>query len=66
MDLDRRTLDLAAASLCGIGSAISLLSALFGRNRGNGAVLPSLLGAVGSVAWAMSALRDSGDADAPA
>ena len=47
MDLDKRTLNLAAAVLCGLGSAIALLSALFGRNRGSGAVLPSLLGAIG-------------------
>ena len=58
MDLDKRTLNLAAAVLCGLGSGIALLSAVFGRNRGSGAVLPSLLGAVGSAAWAMSAMAD--------
>lgn len=66
MDLDRRTLDLVAATLSGIAGAIALLSALFGRNRGNGAALPSLLGVVGSVAWVMSALRELPEADEPA
>lgn len=66
MNLDRRTLNLAAACLSGVGSAIALLSALFGRNRGSGAVLPSLLGVVGSAAWAMSALQDLQEADQPA
>lgn len=66
MDLDQRTLNLAAASLCGIGSVIALLSALFGRNRGSGAVLPSLLGTIGSAAWAMSALQDLQEGDQPA
>lgn len=61
MDLDKGTLNLAAAVLCGLGSVIALLSALFGRNRGGGTVLPSLLGAVGSAAWAMSALADLRD-----
>jgi hypothetical protein len=58
MPLDTRTLNLAAAVLCGVGSGIGLCSALFGRNRGNGVVLPSLLGLVGSAAWAVSALQD--------
>ncbi len=65
MDLDRRTLNLAAAGLCGIGSVIGLLSTLFGRNRGS-AVLPSLLATVGSAAWVMSALQDVQEADQPA
>ncbi len=64
MDLDKRTLNLAAAVLCGLGSGVALLSALFGRSRGSGAVLPSLLGAVGSAAWAMSALADLQDDEA--
>ena len=53
MSPDKRTLNLAAAVLCGVGSGISLMSALFGRNRGGGAVLPSLLGLAGSIAWAV-------------
>jgi hypothetical protein len=65
MDLDRRTLNLAAAALCGVGSVIGLLSALFGRDRGS-AVLPSLLGTIGSAAWVMSALQDVQEADRPA
>ena len=66
MDLDKRTLNLAAAVLCGLGSGIALLSALFGRNRGGGAVLPSLLGVVGSAAWAMSAMEDLNESAADA
>lgn len=65
MDLDQRTLNLAAAVLCGVGSVIALLSALFGRNRGSGAVLPALLGTVGSAAWAMSAVQDLQEAEQP-
>jgi hypothetical protein len=61
MQLDQRTLNLAAAVLCGIGAGVGLMSALFGRNRGNGAVLPSLLGVIGSAAWAMSAVQDLQD-----
>ncbi len=63
MQLDQRTLNLAAAVLCGIGAGIGLMSALFGRNRGNGAVLPSLLGVIGSAAWAVSAAQDLQGAD---
>ena len=58
MDIDKRKLNLVAAVTCGAGSGIALLSALFGRSRGSGTVLPSLLGVVGSAAWAMSALQE--------
>lgn len=58
MDIDKRTLNVAAALLCGIGSGVSLLSALFGRNRGSGAVLPSLLGLIGAAAWAVASIQD--------
>jgi len=58
MDIDRQTLNLAAAATCGVGSGIALMSALFGRSRGSGSVLPSLLGVVGATAWAMSALQE--------
>ena len=61
MDLDKNTLNLAAATLSAIGAVVALCSALFGRNKGSGAVLPSLLGVAGSVAWIMSALRDVDD-----
>lgn len=63
MQLDQRTLNLAAAVLCGIGAGVGLMSALFGRNRGTGAVLPSLFGLIGSAAWAMSAAQDLQDDD---
>ena len=58
MQIDKHRLNFAAAVLCGLGSGIALMSALFGRNRGSGAVLPALLGAVGSASWAMSAYAD--------
>lgn len=63
MDLDKRSLNLAAAVLCLAGSGVGLLSALFGRSRGSGAVLPSLLGVVGAAAWAASALQDVQEAE---
>ena len=58
MTLDKRTLNLAAASLSAGASLIGLGSALFGRNKGSGAVTPSLLGLAGSIAWVLSALDD--------
>jgi len=62
MNLDKHTLNLAAAALSAVGALVSLGSALFGRNRGTGAVIPSLLGLAGSAAWVMSALHDVQDA----
>ena len=63
--MDKQTLNLVAAITCGLGSAVALCSALFGRSRGSGAVLPSLLGVAGSAAWALSAFQDlqEGEAD---
>jgi hypothetical protein len=63
MNLDKRTLNLAAASLSAGASLIGLGSALFGRNKGSGAVTPSLLGLAGSVAWVLSALDELDQAD---
>jgi hypothetical protein len=56
---DRNTLNLAAAVLCGIGSFVALLSALFTRGRRDrAALLSGLLGTIGSAAWAMAAYDD--------
>ena len=63
MNLDKRTLNLAAAALSAVASLIGLGSALFGRNKGSGAVTPSLLGLAGSIAWVLSALDDLDQAD---
>jgi hypothetical protein len=57
--VDRNTLNLAAAVLCGIGSFASLLTALFGRGgRDRAAVLSSLFGTIGSAVWAAAAYQD--------
>lgn len=61
MNIDKRTLNLAAAVLSTVAAAISLLSALFGRARGTGVLIPSALGAVGSAAWLMSAMQEMQD-----
>ncbi len=54
MQLDRRTLNLIAAVLCGIGSLATFLTA-----RGDRAArLSGLLGTIGSAAWAASAYDD--------
>lgn len=58
MQLDKRTLNLAAAALSTLAAVIGLGSALFGKNKGTGAVLPSLIGLAGSAAWLGSALDD--------
>lgn len=61
MQLDKRTLNLAAAGLSTLASVIGLGSALFGKNKGTGALLPSLIGLAGSVAWLGSALDEYQD-----
>ena len=63
MQLDKRTLNLAAAALSTLAAAIGLGSALFGKNKGTGATLPSLVGLAGSAAWLGSALREYESAD---
>ena len=63
--MDRNRLNLAAAVLCGIGSLASLLGALASRSRDRGAVLSSLLGTIGSAAWAAAAYQDMVEADGP-
>ena len=56
--MDRNTLNFAAAVLCGVGSVASLLSAAFSRPRDRTALLSSLLGTIGSAAWAAAAYQD--------
>jgi len=58
MELDQRTFNLAAAVISAVAAAVSLGSALFGRNKGNGAVLPALLGLAGATAWVVSAKQE--------
>lgn len=62
MTIDRSTLNLAAPVLCTLGSLVALVAALRGpRNSAN--LLSSVLGLVGSAAWAMSALDDENAVD---
>lgn len=61
--MDRNRLNLAAAVLCGIGSLASLFGALTSRDRSPGSVLSSLLGTIGSAAWAAAAYQDMLEAD---
>ena len=58
MPLDKRTLNLAAAALSTLASVIGLGSALFGKSKGSGSLLPSLIGLAGSAAWLGSALDE--------
>ncbi|MCB0967393.1 MAG: hypothetical protein KDB37_11205 [Ilumatobacter sp.] len=58
MPLDKHTLNLAAAALSTLAAVIGLGSALFGKNKGSGGVLPALIGLAGSAAWLGSALDD--------
>lgn len=62
--MDRNRLNLAAAVLCGIGSLASLLAALASGSRERGSVLSSLLGTIGSAAWAAAAYQDMLEAQA--
>lgn len=64
MPIDRRTLNLVAAVLCGIGSLATLLTS---RGRRDGvAALSGLFGTIGSVAWAAAAYDDLMEAKAQA
>ena len=54
MELDRRSLTLAAPLLCTAGALGGFLSAL--RHRKG--VLASMVGLIGSAAWAAAALQD--------
>jgi hypothetical protein len=51
--MDRQTLNLLAAVLCGVGSIATLLEARSARSVASG-----LFGLAGSVAWAASAYRE--------
>lgn len=64
VNLDRRTLDLAAPVLCTLASLVSLLAAMRKGNRTAGAVLSGVFGVVGSAAWALAALDDRAQSDA--
>jgi hypothetical protein len=62
VNIDRRTLDLAAPVLCTIGGLVAVLASLRSRPRNASGVLSALLGFVGSAAWAAAAYQDSLDA----
>lgn len=68
MTSDRRTLNLAAAVLCGVGSFVAVISALLGGKprdaTARAAVLSGLFGVIGSAAWATSAYQDLAEAKA--
>ncbi len=66
MPTDRRSLNLIAATLCGIGSLLTFLAAARSKGGRDGvATLSGLFGMIGSAAWAMSALDDADDQSAP-
>lgn len=59
--LDRQTLNLAAAVLCGVGSLAALadgLSGGLGNRASRASLLSGVFGTVGSIAWAVSAYQD--------
>lgn len=59
MPTDRRTLNLAAAVLCGVGSLLTFLAAARSKGGRDGvATLSGIFGIIGSAAWAMSAMDD--------
>lgn len=63
MNLDAKTLNLAAPVLCTLGSLVALLTMLRQGPRTLGTMLSGVFGLVGSAAWAMSAYQDSLDVD---
>lgn len=58
MNIDRRTLDLAAPVLSTLASLVSLVVTLRSGDRSKASALSALLGVVGSAAWAMSAVEE--------
>ena len=65
---DRRTLNLLAAILCGIGSVAALVDGLraggFRTPGSRASVMSGLFGTIGSIAWAASAQQDRRQAHA--
>lgn len=63
--VDRQTLNLVGAVLCGIGSAAALVDGLssggFGNRASRAGILSGLFGTIGSAAWAVSAYQDLQD-----
>ncbi|MEM7092277.1 MAG: hypothetical protein AAF567_04680 [Actinomycetota bacterium] len=70
MNQDQTTLNLAAAVLCTVGSAASVLASLWAGGPRDGtaraAMVSGLLGMVGSAAWALAAYQDKLEAAAQA
>lgn len=62
MQIDRQTLNLAAAVLCGVGSISALADGLASGGLANRAsrasILSGLFGTIGSIAWAVAAFQD--------
>ena len=63
MNIDRRTLSLAAPVLSTVGSLVAFVAAVRRRPRSAGNVMSSLLGLVGSAAWAAAAWQESLEPD---
>lgn len=57
VQLDQRTLNLAAAGL----SCLASIAALLGRRRDGLATVSGLIGLIGGAAWAMAAFQDLQD-----
>lgn len=62
MNLDRQTLNLVAALLCGIGGLAALVDGLSSGGWRSGTsragVLSGLFATIGSIAWAVAAYQD--------
>jgi len=56
--MDRKRLNLVAAVASSIGSLAALFGVLTSRSRDRGALLSSLLGTIGTIAWAAAAYQD--------
>ncbi len=63
VNLDAKTLNLAAPVLCTLGSLLALLTMLRRGPRTMGSLLSGVFGLVGSAAWALSAYQDSHDTE---
>jgi hypothetical protein len=56
--MDRNRLNLVAAVMSSIASMAALFGVLTSRSRDRGALLSSLLGTIGTIAWAAAAYQD--------
>ncbi len=62
MPIDRQTLNLAAAVLCGVGSLAALADGMssggFGNRASRAGILSASFGTIGSIVWAIAAFQD--------